>query len=117
MTNEDYFGQYMSTFTSREPVSPEVARHQEFTSHYRVESVRINPPRYEYVNSYSGYRHAYPASDGTVDMTLSEPAFKQLILDAQLGRDMTDLKRQLNQGNPAVLNAWQELQTVLVLTR
>lgn len=117
MTNDQFLNQYMIQFDPR-AISPEEGRHREFINYYRVEQVRVNPPKYDFVNDYGRYSsRQYAISDASVDLTIPEPAFKQLLLDAQLGRNMKDLDRQLNLGHPAVLNAWNELQTVLSLTR
>ena len=88
-----------------------------FTNEYRILNFRINPGQYEYANSYSVGRYTYPVREPTVDLEIGQDNMKQLMSDAELGREMRELSQVLKQKNPAVLAAWAELQTLISLTR
>ena len=115
MNNEDFFNQHLTWKRAR---TPEEVSQSEFTTYYRLENIRVRPIEYDYIDSYSG-RHAYSSarSEATAEITLKHQALTQLISDAELGRNMRRLQNQIDQRNPAVLDAWEQLQTVLALTR
>lgn len=117
MNNEDFFNYHMTWKRAR---TPEEVSQSEFTNYYRLENIRIRPIEYDYIDSYSGRYGAPPAyvkNEATAEITLKHQALTQLISDAELGRNMRRLQNQIDQRNPAVLDAWEQLQTVLALTR